>query len=53
MSKENEYIGIHDINTYQTYRNETYISATNSNGKETTLVFNTIELLEWLDFDHM
>lgn len=53
MSKENEYIGIHDIDTYQTYRNETYISATNSNGKETTLVFNTIELLEWLDIDHM
>ena len=53
MSKEQKYIGFHNIDTYQTYRNETYIGGINSDGENITLVFNTIELLEWLDFDHM
>ena len=53
MSKETKYIGFHDINTYQTYRNETYLSGINSDGEDVTLVFTTIELLEWLDIDHM
>ena len=53
MSKEQKYIGFHNIDTYQTYRNETYIGGINSDGENITLVFSTIELLEWLDFDHM
>ena len=53
MSKEQKYIGFHNIDTYQTYRNETYIGGINSDGENITLVFSTIELLEWLDIDHM
>lgn len=53
MSKEQKYIGFHNIDTYQTYRNETYIGGINSDGENITLVFSTIDLLEWLDIDHM
>ena len=53
MSKEHKFVGFHDINTYQTVENETYIGGTNSYGDDITLVFNTIDLLEWLDIDHM
>ena len=53
MSKETKWVGFHNINTYQTYRNETYIGGINSEGEDVTLVFTTIELLEWLDFDRM
>ena len=53
MDKENKFVGLHNINTYQTYRNETYIGGINSDGENITLVFTTIELLEWLDITHM
>tara|TARA_R110002167_G_scaffold300078_1_gene504386 strand:+ start:153 stop:353 length:201 start_codon:yes stop_codon:yes gene_type:complete len=53
MSKETKFVGFHNIDTYQTYRNETYIGGINSDGENITLVFTTIELLEWLDIDHM
>ena len=53
MSKETKFVGFHNIDTYQTYRNETYIGGINSDGENITLVFSTIELLEWLDIDHM
>jgi hypothetical protein len=53
MSKEHKFVGFHSIDTYQTHRNETYIGGTNSDGENITLVFTTIELLEWLDIDHM
>ena len=53
MSKEHKFIGFHNINTYQTHRNETYIGGINSEGENITLVFSTIDLLEWLDIDHM
>ena len=53
MSKEQKYIGFHNIDTYQTYRNETYIGGINSDGENITLVFTTIDLLEWLEIDHM
>tara|TARA_R110000796_G_scaffold232272_2_gene350470 strand:+ start:35 stop:235 length:201 start_codon:yes stop_codon:yes gene_type:complete len=53
MSKEHKYIGFHNINTYQTVENETYLRCTNSNMEDVTLVFNTIDLLEWLDIRHM
>ena len=53
MSKEQKYIGFHNIDTYQTYRNETYVGGINSDGENITLVFSTIDLLEWLDIDHM
>ena len=53
MSKETKYIGFHNINTYQTVQNETYLRGINSNMEDVTLVFNTIDLLEWLDINHM
>ena len=53
MSKETKFVGFHNIDTYQTYRNETFITGTNSDGENITLVFSTIDLLEWLDIDHM
>lgn len=45
---------IHDVNTFMsTEDNETYLVGKGENGKEFTMVFNTIELLEWLDIDYM
>ena len=37
MTKE-KYVGFHNIHTYQTYRNETYIGGINSDGEDVTLV---------------
>ena len=53
MSNEYKFVGFHNINTYQTVENETYLGGTNSNGEDITLVFSTIDLLEWLDINHM
>ena len=45
---------IHDVNTFMsTEDNETYLVGKDENGKEFTMVFNTIELLEWLNIDYM
>tara|TARA_R100000458_G_scaffold31173_1_gene28577 strand:- start:282 stop:527 length:246 start_codon:yes stop_codon:yes gene_type:complete len=42
----------YDINTFQCVDNETYIR-TKSEGEDVTLIFDTIELLEWLDIPYM
>mgnify|MGYP003650839800 FL=1 len=53
MTKE-IYSNLHDINTFMSTKdNETYLSGMNEYGEPTTIVFNTIELLEWLDVDYM
>ena len=45
---------LHDINTFMsTPDNETYLVGMDEYGKEFTMVFNTIELLEWLDKKYM
>ena len=45
---------IHDINTFMsTPDNETYLVGKDEYGKQFTMVFNTIELLEWLDKKYM
>ena len=45
---------IHDINTFAcTKDNETFIHGKDEQGKEIRLLFNTIELLEWLDISYM
>ena len=46
------YKNIYDINTFQCVDNEVYIGG-ESEGEDIPLVFNTIELLEWLDHSHM
>ena len=50
----NKITALHSINTFMaTSDNETYIMGTDSKGDSLTIVFNTIELLEWLDIDYM
>ena len=45
---------LHDINAFMsTEDNETYLIGKDENGKDFTLVLNTIELLEWLDIRYM
>ena len=44
---------LNDINTFSCYRNEVYLAGKDENGKDITIVFNNIELLEWLDTKHM
>ncbi len=45
---------LNDIDTAMaTEDNETILVGQDENGKELTMVFNTLELLEWLDIDHM
>ena len=48
-----KYKNLHDINTYQCHRNEVYLGGKDENGKNITIVFDTIELLEWLDLSYM
>ena len=43
---------LNDINTFATsVENETFIVGTDEQGEEFTLVFNSINLLEWIDKD--
>ena len=43
---------VNDINTLATsVDNETYIIGTDEFGNELTIVFNTIDLLHWIDMD--
>lgn len=45
---------LHDINSFMsTPDNETYLVGKDEYGKDFTMVFNTIELLEWLDKGYM
>ena len=49
-----EYKRINDINTFaSTLDNETYIIGTDEKGDEITVVFNTIDILQWLDTKYM
>ena len=53
MDKE-IYTRLHDINTFMSTKdNETYLSGTNENGEYTTIVFDTVELLQWIDIEYM
>ena len=45
---------LNDINTFMsTIDNETYLMGIDQYGEEFTIIFNTIELLEWMDIDYM
>ena len=48
-----KYKNLHDINSYQCHRNEVYLSGKDENGKDFTIVFDTIELISWLDLPYM
>ena len=54
MSKEDIIKRMNDINTFMsTEDNETCLSGTDEHGKDFTVWFNTIDLLEWLNIEHM
>lgn len=49
-----EYKRINDINTFaSTLDNETYISGTDENGEDITIIFDTIDMLQWIDTKYM
>ena len=48
-----KYKNLHDLNTYQCHRNEVYLSGKDEDGKDFTIVFDTIELISWLDTPYM
>ena len=45
---------LHDIDTFMaTEDNETILSGKDEMGVDFFIIFNTVELLEWLDIDYM
>ena len=45
---------LNDINTFMsTEDNETILQGTDEYGEDFSIVFDTIELLDWLDIEHM
>ena len=48
-----EYKNLHDINTFSCSDNEIYLSGTDENGDDLTIVLNAIEILEWLDIKYI
>ena len=48
-----KYKNLHDIYTYQCHRNEVYLGGKDEDGKDFTIVFDTIELIFWLDIPYM
>ena len=48
-----KYKNLHDINTFSCSDNEIYLSGTDENGKDFTIVLNAFELLEWLDIKYI
>ena len=47
------YKNLHDINTFSCSDNEVYLSGTDENGEDFTIVLSAFELLEWLDIKHI
>ena len=41
------------VKTFFCVQNETYLKGLDENGKDMTVVFDTIELLQFIDTDHM
>ena len=49
-----EYKRLNDINTFaSSLDNETYISGTDENGNDITVIFDTIDILQWIDTKYM
>jgi len=47
------YKNLHDINTFFCSDNEVYLSGKDEEGKDFSIVLNSIEVLEWLDIEHI
>ena len=48
-----KYKNLHDINTFSCSDNEIYLSGTDENGEDLTIVLNAFEVLEWLDIKYI
>ena len=48
-----KYKNLHDINGFSCFDNEVYLSGTDEDGKDLTIVLNALELLEWLDMKYI
>ena len=48
-----KYKNLHNINTFSCSDNEVYLSGTDENGKDLTIVLNAFELLEWVDIKYI
>tara|TARA_R100000808_G_C2098125_1_gene116136 strand:- start:255 stop:437 length:183 start_codon:yes stop_codon:yes gene_type:complete len=48
-----KYKNLHDINTFSCSDNEIYLSGTDENGEDLTIVLNAFEVLEWLDMKYI
>ncbi len=47
------YKNLHNINTFQCIENEVFLVGKDENGRDTTIVLNSLELLEWLDMKYI
>ena len=47
------YKNLHDINTFSCSDNEIYLSGTDENGDELTIILNAFEVLQWLDVKYI
>jgi hypothetical protein len=47
------YKNLHEINTFSCSNNEIYLSGTDEDGKDFTIILNGIEILEWLDIKYI
>lgn len=51
--QEREFTRLNDIDTFSCNENETYLGGKNEWGEPVVIVFDTYDLLEWLDIDYM
>ena len=52
-SDDDSYKNLHNINTFSCSDNEIYLSGTDENGDDLTIVLNAIEILQWLDMKYI
>ena len=48
-----KYKNLHEINTFSCSDNEVYLSGTDEEGKDLTIVLNAFELLQWVDVKYI
>jgi ABC-type nitrate/sulfonate/bicarbonate transport system ATPase subunit len=48
-----KYKNLHDINTFACSDGEIYLSGKDEDGENITIVFDSYELLQWLDVKHI
>ena len=47
------YKNLHDINTFSCSDGEVYLSGKDERGEDTTIVFDSYELIRWLDMKYI